>query len=329
MTQARTTTISTNSLLVVHGRDFKPPPDPLKDICCAALRAGIARDYPEHLDAWDKLAIELGYYGDLSNTLLTGSGRQYDEQLDIRDRRNALDELRKITARKRFGIRQYDCLPGKSAVPEFFANLVSPLCNVLGLTRPMVSRMAPDFGQYLRRDSDYGVQVRDRVRAALCEQLQRGNRVMLMTHGTGCVVAYDVLWQLTHDERFTAEFADSKVDTWVTLGAPLGDNAIRKRLLGATGESMSYPGNVINWHNVSAEDDYTCHDNTLADDFKSMLQQRVVSKVHDYRIYNLAVRYGKSNPHSSVGYFIHPRVSKIVADWLRPTAIDTDPIYTL
>jgi hypothetical protein len=38
--------------------------------------------------------------------------------------------------------------------------------------------------------------------------------------------------------------------------------------------------------------------------------------VHDHKIFNLAVRYGKSNPHSSIGYYIHPRVSKILADWL-------------
>ena len=48
-----------------------------------------------------------------------------------------------------------------------------------------------------------------------------------------------------------------------------------------------------------------------------MLKQRQVSAVHDYRIFNLAVRYGKSNPHSSIGYYIHPRLSKIMADWLQ------------
>jgi hypothetical protein len=48
-----------------------------------------------------------------------------------------------------------------------------------------------------------------------------------------------------------------------------------------------------------------------------MLSLRLVSSIRDYRIYNLAVRYGRSNPHSSMGYLVHPRVAKIVADWLR------------
>jgi hypothetical protein len=44
----------------------------------------------------------------------------------------------------------------------------------------------------------------------------------------------------------------------------------------------------------------------------------MLSAIQDFHIFNHAVRYGKSNPHSSIGYFIHPRVSKIVADWVNP-----------
>ncbi len=314
---------------MVHGRDFKPPAELLSDVCRAALRAGVERDYSENLHVYDKVAVNLAYYGDLSNELLRAKNREYDDQVDMGDRNNALTELRSIDARKRFGIRQYDCLPGKTAVPEFFANIIAPLCGVLGLTRFLVSRLSPDFAEYLVAESAYTEKVRERVRNELCKLLDRGDRVMLVSHGTGCVVVYDVLWQLSHDERFVAKYGDCKIDTWVTLGAPLGDNSIRKRLMGADGEPVSYPKNVVTWHNVAAEDDYTCHDNTLADDFKSMLKQHAVSAVQDYCVYNLAVRFGKSNPHSSVGYLIHPRMSKIIDDWLQTRAIDTDPVYTI
>ena len=314
---------------MVHGRDFKPPAELLSDVCRAALRAGVERDYSENLHVYDKVAVNLAYYGDLSNELLRAKNREYDDQVDMGDRNNALTELRSIDARKRFGIRQYDCLPGKTAVPEFFANIIAPLCGVLGLTRFLVSRLSPDFAEYLVTESAFTEKVRERVRNELCKLLDRGDRVMLVSHGTGCVVVYDVLWQLSHDERFVAKYGDCKIDTWVTLGAPLGDNSIRKRLMGADGEPVSYPKNVVTWHNVAAEDDYTCHDNTLADDFKSMLKQHAVSAVQDYCVYNLAVRFGKSNPHSSVGYLIHPRMSKIIDDWLQTRAIDTDPVYTI
>lgn len=327
--QVRTSTISSNSLLLVHGKGFKPPAEVLSDICMAALRDGVQRDYPEHCDTFDRVALHMAYYGDLTNEYLFGQGREYNHQVDVADRQNALNELRAIDARKKFGIRQYDCRPGKSAVPEFFANFVAPLAGVLGLTKSLVGRLSPDFADYLAGDSDYAAAARARVRDKLCELLDTEDRIMVVSHGTGCVLVYDALWQLSHDERYVGQYEDKKIDTWVTLGAPLGDNYIRKYLQGAPGEPVSYPNNVVNWHNVAAEDDYVCHDNTLADDFKSMLKHQVISQVQDYRVYNLAVRFGKSNPHSSVGYYIHPRVSKILVDWLRTPAVESDPVYTI
>lgn len=327
--RVRKITISSQSLLVVHGRGFKPPADQLHDLIAAAFRTGIERDYPDLLFRYDEAAVQLAYYGDLSNALLGEQGRAYDEQVDLADRHNAVKNLRNLDTRKRFSIRQYDCLPGKTAAPEFLASIIAPLCSVLHMTGFLVRRIAPDFAEYINGNSAYAEAVRERVRNALCALLDRGDRVMLVAHGTGCVVAYDVLWQLSHEPRFAEKYGESKIDTWVTLGAPLGDHGIRRYLLGNKGESVTFPKNVIAWHNVAAEDDYICNDNTLADDFRKMQQQRAISTVQDYRIYNLAVRFGRSNPHSSIGYFIHPRMSKIIADWVETPALETDPVYTL
>jgi len=308
---------SNRSLLLVHGRDFKPGREAYLDISMAALRAGIERDYPDKVEGFDVLQKHLAWYGDLSAEILEAGGKTYDRDLDIGDRRNALNALRQITQRKRFGIRQYDVLPGKTAIPEFIADVSAPVLGTIGLTMPVLRSMAPDFAAYFSNKRNYGVQARARLRTQLCELIDRGDRILLITHGTGSVIAYDVLWELSHDEDLKEKYADNKVEMWLTLGSPLGGRSIQKRLFGAReGAATKFPSNVISWHNVSAEDDYTCHDNTLADDFRRMLKQRVVSAVHDYHVFNLAVRYGRSNPHSSVGYYIHPRVSKVIADWL-------------
>jgi len=317
------------SILLVHGRDFKPAEQPLLDISLAALRHGIQRDYADHVDAYDMMAKEFVYYGDLTNALLESRGKRYDEQLDLGDRNNALSDLKAIPARKRFGIRQYDRLPGKSALREFAADIAAPVLGTIGLTMPLIRCVSKDCAEYLSGKTDYAQKVRERVRNKLCEMLDRGEQVILITHGLGCIAAYEVLWQLSHDAEFKAKYSGSKVDTWVTLGAPLGDTHIRKRLLGAKNAAGErFPTNVITWHNVSAEDDYACHDNTLADDFKKMMHQRVVSAVHDHHVYNLAVRYGRSNPHSSVGYYIHPRLAKIVVDWMLAARVQEAPKYT-
>lgn len=299
-------------LLLIHGRDFKPQPETYEDISISAMRAGIERDYPDCVNNFDGLAKSIAWYGDLNAEVLVRCGKTYDETLDVGDRRSSLATMREFATRKRFGIRQYDHLPGKSAVPEFVADLLAPV-----LTGKAISLLAKDVAEYFDRKSDFAMRVRERVREQLCELLADDDEVALVTHGTGSVIAYDVLWQLSHDPDLRDRCGEKKVDLWLTLGSPLGNSNIQKRLLGSQEKvSQKYPLNVIAWHNVSAEDDYTCHDNTLADDYSKMMQERLVSAVHDYKIFNHAVRYGKSNPHSSVGYFIHPRVSKILSDWL-------------
>lgn len=305
------------SLVFVHGRDFKPSGKELLSLIDSALVAGVERDFPEKLATYRGLTKELAYYGDLTNALLIGKGRKYDEQLDVSDRRNAFHLLRQIDKRKKFNVQRYDNLPGKSAVSEFAADIAAPVVSAVGLGASLIGKVAKDLGEYWNAKTDFGARVRERVTATLCAAMDRGDRIMLISHGTGCIVTYDAIWQLSHDPDASVRYADRKIDVWLTLGSPLGDTEVRKKLFGAKEKPANrYPKNVLSWHNVSAEDDYTCHDNTVADDFRPMLKQKLVSSIRDYQIYNLAVRYGKSNPHSSVGYHIHPRVAQIIADWL-------------
>lgn len=303
------------SMLLIHGRDFKPAAEKYLEIAVTAMRLGLERDYPDCAPLFDGMNKELAWYGDLNAEVLTAAGKTYDEELDVGDRCNALNKLKEITPRKKFGIRLYDQLPGKSALPEFFMDVGAAVAGAVGMRMPMIGRLAKDFAAYLD-DQAFAEEARRRLREKICQMMDRGDKIMLITHGTGSVIAYDVLWELSNDTATYPEYGEHKVDHWLTLGSPLGDSIVQKRLLGARErDDNRFPSNVISWHNLAAEDDYSCHDNTLADDFKKMMVQKRVSAVHDYRIFNLAVRYGKSNPHSSVGYYIHPRLSKIIADW--------------
>ncbi|MDX1404931.1 MAG: hypothetical protein R3192_10345 [Woeseiaceae bacterium] len=313
-----TTVAAGQTVLYVHGRHFKPPQEDLQGICLAAMQAGVQRDYPEMADAFAAIRKDIAYYGDISNAFLETRGESYDAGLDVGDRRNALQMLSAIKKAQKFGIGPYDRLPGKTALAEFAADFSAPVLGFLGLTEKVIAKVFPDLAEYWNKDSDFGSRIRERVRTALCNAMQDSERLMLISHGTGCIVAYDVLWQLSHDDRYCELLGDGKLDAWVTLGAPLGDQTIKKKLFGSGNKgSGQYPSNIVSWYNVSAEDDYVCHDNTLADDFAPMLRKHLISTIKDFRVYNLAVRYGKSNPHSSVGYLIHPRVTQILVEWLR------------
>ncbi len=314
---AKVSGMKSNRLILVHGRDFKPSATQLMDFNVAALTAALERDRPDILDRFHSLDKQLCYYGDYNNEFLAGAGKYYDESLDVGDRRNALLKLKTLVKTKHFGVTRYDRLPGKTAMAEFAADVAAPLLGTIGLSKALISKVAPDLAEYWSANSDFAAKLRSRVRQPIIEALDREERILLLAHGTGSIVTYDVLWQLSHDPEYAGRYAEKKIDILLTLGSPLGDSMVRRRLLGAGGKGrMRFPINVMTWHNVSAEDDYMCHDNTLSDDYKAMLKQRQVSSIRDYRIYNLTVRYGKSNPHSSVGYLMHPKTAQVVADWI-------------
>lgn len=314
------------TLLLVHGKDFKPGAEHYFDFAIAALAAGLERDFPAEVDAFHDLKKSLCYYGDFTANVLNRYGKHFDEVLDIGDRQNALAQMKLLDKRKQFGVGRYDRLPGKTAIIEFAADVVAPLLAVLGFSKPLIARLSKDVAEYWNVKSDYGVSVRSRVREKICAALDRDDKILLISHGSGSIVTYDVLWQLSHQEEYADKYRDRKIDNWVTLGSPLGDSLVRRRIFGAkTKGREKYPCNIVTWNNVAAEDDYQCHDNTLADDFKQMLKQRLVSSIRDYKIYNLSVRYGKSNPHSSLGYYIHPRVSQIIVEWLKSGPVVPTP----
>ncbi len=311
---------SGRGLIFVHGRGCKPAAQSCLDIWMEALAAGVEADYPEELEALNETGRFAAYYGDLANAFLQELGDTYDEQVDVTDLRNALHELKSIDRNKGFGVNRYDRLPGKSAYREFAVSVFSPLIKSIGLGKKLISGKHKDLGEYWRQGSRFHDQVLARVRDTLRAALTEYDRVVVLSHGTGSIITYDALWQLSHDPEFADNGADLKIDQWITLGAPLGDSLVQKQLMGHNRSGRErYPTNVLSWHNVSAEDDYMSHDNTVSDDFKAMLTQRQISSIRDYRIYNMAVRYGKSNPHNVVGYLVHPRVSKLVAEWLRLT----------
>jgi len=155
-----------------------------------------------------------------------------------------------------------------------------------------------------------------RLLDVLAPALVRGDDVLLLSQGLGSVISYDALWRLSHDPDWSTA-GRQRVRKWVTTGSPLASEYVKRRLRGA-GEQTSrcFPDRLITWFNVAAEDDYLCHDETVSHDFTAMLHHQQVSRIHDYRIYNLAIRCGRSNPHNTVGYLVHPRLTRLLADWL-------------
>ena len=309
----------TKQLVFIHGRNFKPSKPELEEIWYAALRHGLFRDFGDNkAKQFDDVDKQLVYYGDHSNKFLEKHGEQYDAQADLADRRSALEAL-KVWDDAAFvgdtGRSNYENLPGKSSIRETLAD-IGDRWPFTALSERVVSRALPDMRQYWNSDAEFGSTVRWEMTEPLAKALGEDQDILILSHSLGTIITYDVLWKFSYYGEWQ-QIREKKVSVWVTLGSPLGDETTKRNLKGASASgARKFPHNVVQWINVAAEDDYVSHDETLADDYRKMQNWEMVDSIDDHRIYNLAVRNGKSNPHHGAGYLIHPTVSKIVSDWL-------------
>lgn len=292
------------TLFLVHGRGVKPERDVYQDLWRRALAHGLQRDFQIGLEGVD---LQMIYYGDVTRRLDPQADR-YDAVLDLADRENALQRLTGLKNGKSFRRDHYEAVPGQSPLPEFLADVGVPVSRALGLANRRLAHFYPELEAYWR-DAPLAVDLRARLTGPLVAALNRGDHIMVLSHGMGSVISYDAFWEASQQVASASE----RVHTWITLGSPLADNDVRRRL---GGQPKNFPNLLINWFNLAAEDDPVCHDETVADDFRSMLRERHLSRIQDYHIYNLTERYGRSDPHAAPGYLIHPRTSHLLHDWI-------------
>jgi len=312
----------TKRLVLVHGRSFKPERQAFEQTWVEAIAHGLERDRgTDARSRFESCVREFAYYGGASNEFLSDRLGPYDREADLADRRRCLEALQQFEARDFVGERgreNYENTPGQSNFAATLVNLVANPIAWLGLGARAIAFEAPDVREYWNPDSDFASRVRWTLTEILAPALFAGDDILLVTHSLGTLIAYDNLWKLSHYAEHRDVFATGhKLARWITLGCPLGNPTVRKYLKGhrASG-ARRYPANIREWINVAAVGDYIAHDRTVRDDYRGMLGHGLIESIEDQRIVNLAIRHGRSNPHHSTGYLIHPTVIEAIADWL-------------
>jgi hypothetical protein len=166
---------------------------------------------------------------------------------------------------------------------------------------------------YFSNHGNLGSRIRELQKQPLREAVRKGDRVLLIGHSMGSIIAYDSLWELDHLEGI-----NPCVDCFLTIGSPLGMNYVQKRLIGMQeGHRRIYPGNIGQWINVAARGDLVALDPSLSDDFRDMVRNHDVDSITDLRdgIYNHFRDNRGLNVHKSYGYLVNPNVARVIADW--------------
>jgi hypothetical protein len=304
------------TIILIHGRHFKPNEADLKTLWLDALAIGIGRDFASTIPLLTAATKSFVYYGDISKAFLLEQGYEYDEAEDLKDRRKMLKKLAQYK-KSQFNKKNYNELPGKESWKEALADTFAGALSFLHLSDPVINAVAPDIREYWNADSEFATDVRFQMIAPLKEAMDREDDILVISHSLGSMIAYDTFWKFCRTGEYRPNYTERKISLWITLGSPLGDETVKRNLNGANANGdRRYPNNVSNWVNVAAEDDYICHDQTLSDDYVEMKDLKLIKSIDDERVYNLAVREGASNPHNELGYLVLPTVSAVVAEWL-------------
>lgn len=155
------------------------------------------------------------------------------------------------------------------------------------------------------------------IKTAICSELadllkkHHRKKILLIAHSMGSIIAYEVL------TRYASEVP---IDTFVTIGSPLGLPVIKSRIMAEAGTDhaqeigMKTPENVrSNWYNLSDLKDKIAFNYKLADDFAENtghLQplDRIVTNNYEFM--------GEKNPHQLYGYLRTPEMAEIICDFL-------------
>ena len=170
-----------------------------------------------------------------------------------------------------------------------------------------------DLRRYIRNRNGIGEHTREMLKMPLRAAKESGRPILLVAHSMGSVIAYDSLWELSHDGR-----DDLVVDMLLTMGSPLGQTYVQRRILGheRTGTER-YPNNIRRWINLSAVGDLTAIDPALANDFEDMPGLGLVERIDDIEIFNYFRLNGDLNVHAEYGYLINKVTAALVSEWWR------------
>jgi hypothetical protein len=153
----------------------------------------------------------------------------------------------------------------------------------------------------------------DLIRKKIIDVLEtyKNDEIFLIAHSMGTIVSYDVL---------TLRLTNSKIDTFVTIGSPLGIPIVMSKIadeyknkFGKVDKLTAPLGVTRHWYNFSDLEDKVAMNYNLADDFEA--NEKGIKAI-DFIVDNNYVLNGEKNPHKAYGYLRAPEFSKVLFEFL-------------
>lgn len=179
-----------------------------------------------------------------------------------------------------------------------------------------------DLRRYLKNDNGIADHTREMLKVALRAACEAQRPILLIAHSMGSIIAYDALWEMARNKNDHAT-----IDRLLTMGSPLGQNFLQRRILGRDRDGLErYPNNIRRWTNLSAVGELTAIDRVLANDFGEMLELGLLESLEDVDLYNYFRLDGRLNVHAEYGYLVNDTSGRVIADWWREVSSTQDSV---
>ncbi|MCP4000926.1 MAG: hypothetical protein GY727_08440 [Gammaproteobacteria bacterium] len=291
------------SIIFVPGIRAKPPPDLHSEQLCRCLEVGIihaggvSAEASVIAEAFNLVGWSHAFYGEHADIMLDMPGV---ERL-LRGEDKEEDDLREAQSfsRRFVGILY--------ALADRF-----PILGSQFSTRRMQSRVH-EINRYFSNADGAATVARKQVAGAIKHAWANEQRVLLIGHSFGSVIAYDALWGLS-----SAGTID-KVDMFLTMGSPLTMSYIRQHLQGAKLRGNDrYPACIRRWVNLTAIGEVTSMDRRLSHCFAEMRVLGLLESIDDdLELVNQFHGPDGLNVHECYGYFASQKTGQILLDWYR------------
>lgn len=281
----------------------KPPPGPHKRELLRTLVAGLAWERP---DAARRLRASPDVF-----TLVPWTYRFYHRYRDVALDIPGIDRILQQPDPSEEDRREIDSAARR--VRRLW-HLVGDALPFLGrlIARPELRLTMTEVHRYFSDEHGFASEIRGLLKAALLEAWSADERVLLIGHSLGSVIAYDTLWELTREIG-----RESRVELFMTLGSPLATHFIRRLLRGSGQEGEArYPGNIVRWANFAAKGELTAL-RPIGPYFAPMLELGLIESIEDHTdLYNHFRGDIGLNVHKSYGYLANRLVAERIGDWL-------------
>jgi hypothetical protein len=291
-------------IMYVPGLLPKPEPGPHRDALFRCLIAGIRRhdekvalDIASNLHCFDVISWTYDFYKAHRDIALDQAAIEAVIQQDSASKEDVAEAS---SWRRRF------------ARWAFSAADVMPFL-IPHIANERLELHLRDLHRYTRNRNEIAEHTRQMLKMPLRAAAEANRPILLIGHSMGSVIAWDSLWQLAHNDRDAVA-----IDLFMTMGSPLGQRFIQRRLQGSKESGTErYVNGIRRWVNLSAIGDLTSVDPDLGDDFAQMVELGMVETIEDHPVHNYFRLEGTLNVHAEYGYLANDVTARFVSDWWR------------